>query len=85
METFVLLDIFSFELIILLIDLHETLNLKKKCGKKQMKFFFYVGGLAPPTGAAPLDPTCFRIDDPSRNRLALNGISARNASRNFEI
>ena len=31
-----------------------------------------------PTGAAPLDPACFRIDDSSGNKFALNGISAKN-------
>ena len=29
-----------------------------------------VGGLHPPTGAAPMDPACFWIEDPSLNRLA---------------
>ena len=36
-------------------------------------FFFMVGG---PNGAVPLDTVCFRIEDPSLNRLALNGILA---------
>ena len=27
-----------------------------------------------PPGAAPLDPACFWIEDPSWNRLAFNGI-----------
>ena len=44
-------------------------------------FFFYSRG---PNGAAPLDTTCFWIEDPSRNRLALNGISAINFTRFFE-
>ena len=39
------------------------------------------GGLsppAPPTGTTPMDPACFWIEDPSRNRFALNGNSAKN-------
>ena len=35
-------------------------------------------GLRPPTGAAPLDPACFWIEDSSGNRFVLNGISAKN-------
>ena len=41
-------------------------------------FNFFCGGVwhpHTPTGAAPLDPACFRIDDSSGNRFALNGIS----------
>ena len=36
------------------------------------KTFILVGGFAPspPTMAAPLDPPCFRIEDPSQNWLA---------------
>ena len=34
--------------------------------------------LFPPTGAASQDPACFWIEDPSRNRFALNGISVKN-------
>ena len=48
--------------------------------------FFYSQGLRPPaptTGAAPLDPPYFWIEDPSRNRLALNGISAKIRTRIF--
>ena len=39
--------------------------------------FFFCGGLRPPTsstGAAPLVPACFWIEDSNRNRFALNGI-----------
>ena len=46
-----------------------------------VKFFCYGRG---PTGAAPLDTACFWIEDPSRNRLALNGISAISPTRFFE-
>ena len=45
------------------------------------------GGLCPPapsTGAAPLDPACFWIEEPSRNRLGLNGISSKKSIRFFE-
>ena len=45
------------------------------------QFFLRVGG---PTRAAPLDIACFWIEDPNRNRLALNGISAINLTR-FKI
>ena len=37
-----------------------------------------------PTGVAPLNPACFWIEDPSRNRLAVNGISAINPTRFLE-
>ena len=37
--------------------------------------------LTPFTGATPLDPECFWIEDPSRIRLALDGISAINPNR----
>ena len=46
-----------------------------------VEIFFMVGG---PTGTAPLDTACFWIEDPSRYRLALNGISAINLTRFFE-
>ena len=42
--------------------------------------FFVCGGLrlpAPPTGAAPLDLAWFWIEESSRNRFTLNGISAK--------
>ena len=48
---------------------------EKKCN------FFYERGFrlpAPPTGTAPLEPACFWIENPSRNRFALDGISAKN-------
>ena len=47
-------------------------------------FFLWAGGSAAPAGPAPLDPVCFWIEDPSRNWLALNGISAINPTRFFE-
>ena len=37
-----------------------------------------------PTGAALLYPACFWIEDPSRNRLLLNDISAINSTRFFD-
>ena len=46
-----------------------------------VEIFFMVGG---PTEATPLDIAYFWIEDPSRNRLALNGISAKNLTRFFE-
>ena len=50
-------------------------------------FFFHGQGASSPNtphGAAPLNPACFWIENPSRNRLALNGISAINPTRYFE-
>ena len=54
--------------------------------KKIEQIVFFCGGLrhpAPPTGAAPLDPACFWIEDSSRNRFALNGIQELPASGFF--
>ena len=39
---------------------------------------------ASPTRSAPLDPACFWIEDSSRNRFALNGISAVSPTRFFK-
>ena len=39
-------------------------------------YFIFLRGASPPTGAAPLDSAYFGIEDPSRNRLALDGTSA---------
>ena len=41
-------------------------------------------GLCPPAEAAPLDPACYWIEDPSRNRLALKGTSAKIPTIFFE-
>ena len=47
-------------------------------------FFYGRGPKAIQKHAVPLDTACFWIEDPSRNRLALNGISAINITRFFE-
>ena len=52
-------------------------------------FLFFMGEgliffMGLPAGATPLDPVCIWIEDPNRNRLALNGISAINPTRFFE-
>ena len=52
-------------------------------------FLFFMGEgliffMGLPAGATPLDPVCIWIEDPNRNRLALNGISAINRTRFFE-
>ena len=39
--------------------------------------------LPPPTGAAPLDPACFLIEDPSRNRLVSTAYFAKPATLRF--
>ena len=62
-------------------------NLSKK---NFVGFFFGRGASHSPlphthTWAAPLDPASFWIEDPSWNRLLLNGISAENLTRFFEI
>ena len=56
-----------------------------------VKIFFFIffmsGELRPPaspTRSAPLDPACFWIEDSSRNRFALNGISAVSPTRFFK-
>ena len=62
---------------------YDDLRKKKFVEKKKIVeiLFFIGGGLrspAPPTGAAPLDPPCFWIEDSSGNMFALNGILAKN-------
>ena len=74
-------------------DFRKKKNLKLKKNKIRWKnvrkildiffcrnFFFMGGCFDPrtPTGAAPLDPTCFWIEDSSGKRFELNGISAKN-------
>ena len=60
---------------------------------KRKKFnFFPCGGLCsptPPTGAAPLDPAWFWVEDSSRNRFALKPIHSQfkdsNSSKNIKM
>ena len=58
------------------------------CRNFFFNFFFLMGGgfqpPAPPTGAAPLDPSCFWFEDSSQNMFALNGISAINPTIFYE-
>ena len=53
----------------------------KNIVENKIQLFFYERGLSPhvpPAGTAHLEPTCFWIENPSRNRFALNSISAKN-------